>query len=149
ELRAGGVASPTVPRAAVGQRQGGSRSASRLTRLDAPGARAYHRKMPADPPDPAKPSSWSRLPAEPAAEPALPGERDREAIRVVAARAGAVVRDGAKRVGAGIRRAQDAFAAPSGAELEGLLAGVDLPEIGGDGDALVGLAIRLDREADF
>jgi hypothetical protein len=108
--------------------------------------------MAAEPPDPqAKPSSWSRLPAEAGEDPAAAGDRD--AIRVVAARAGAAVRErasrAAQRVGEGIRRASGAFAAPTGAELEGLLAGVDLPEIGGDGDAVVGLAIRLDREADF
>ncbi|HKA87505.1 MAG TPA: hypothetical protein VKE22_07555 [Haliangiales bacterium] len=109
--------------------------------------------MPAEPPDPqAKPSSWSRLPAsEPDTSPAAPGDRD--AVRVIAARAGAAVRDqasqAAKRVGESIRRASSAFASPTGAELEGLLAGVDLPEIGGEGDAVAALALRLDREADF
>jgi hypothetical protein len=110
--------------------------------------------MPAEPPDPQpKPSSWSRLPSseEPAGAPAAPAEHD--AIRVVAARAGAAVRDrashAAKRMGEGIRRVSGAFATPTGADLEGLLDGVDLPEIGGDGDAVVALAIRLDREADF
>src|SRR5262249_11446931 len=109
--------------------------------------------MPAEPPDPqAKPSSWSRLPAsEPDTSPAAPGDRD--AVRVIAARAGAAVRDqasqAAKRVGESIRRASSAFASQTGAELEGLLAGVDLPEIGGEGDAVAALALRLDREADF
>lgn len=107
--------------------------------------------MPADPPDPATPSTWSRLPSSEPEAPVTHNERD--AVRVIAARAGAAVRDqashAAKRVGEGIRRVSGAFATPGGAELEGLLAGVDLPEIGGEGDAVAGLALRLDREADF
>src|SRR5262249_62239642 len=109
--------------------------------------------MPAAPPGPpARPSSWSRLPAsEPDTSPPAPGDRD--AVRVIAARAGAAVRDqasqAAKRVGESIRRASSAFASPTGAELEGLLAGVDLPEIGGEGDAGAAPPPPLARGARF
>jgi len=119
--------------------------------VDAREPRAYHRQMPAEPPDPAPaPTGWSRLPSD-APEPRP--LTDRDAIRVVAARAGAAVQQGASRVASqvkeGIRRASGALAAPTGTELETLLPGADLPEIGGEGDVVAALAIRLDREADF
>lgn len=48
----------------------------------------------------------------------------------------------------GLAGAKKALETPAAAELEGLIEGTDLPELS-DGDALSGLARRLDRDADL
>lgn len=52
-------------------------------------------------------------------------------------------------IGRGMRRATELVGAPSSTELDSLVEGSDLPELGPGADTLSALALRLDREADL
>jgi hypothetical protein len=90
--------------------------------------------------DKPQPSDWTRLP-ETVPDKGNGAARVREAIEHGADHV-------ASAIGQGMRKASDVLGAPASTEVEELMKGTDLPELDGD-DAIVELARRLDREADF
>jgi hypothetical protein len=77
-------------------------------------------------------SSYAKLPEETTAE-KQSADTDAEVI---------------DRIGRGVRTAARTLGPPTGTEVEGLIAGTDLPSLEGD-EPLRELAMRLDREADL
>lgn len=86
-------------------------------------------------------SGWTRLPKS-SEESASKRVAVRRALEQGAVEAAAVL-------GRGMRRAAEMVGAPSATELDSLVEGSDLPELGPGPDTLSALALRLDREADL
>jgi len=87
-------------------------------------------------------SGWTRLPKTDDDEIGRKGAEVRRAIEHGASEVAAVI-------GRGMRRATELVGAPSASEVDSLVEGSDLPELGPGSDTLSALALRLDREADL